>query len=228
MMMMDTTVESSSTINSHPASNNQTVTGITAMDTTPPHDVNDQLAPPPTTNATTIEAAFTVVSMDTENNMDVINYKESRKHKKKKREKREKDRKHRDKEHREHRDREHREKDREHHHHRDKERDHHHREHRDKEREREQQRGGGDYHHQQLHHAGQPLLTTSASSSPSSLSTLSASASPASCSSSSAGVCVTTNATATSYPHNLKIRFLLSGVNIWNLIFFFLFILRNI
>lgn len=193
--MMDTTVDPSNTKNS------TVVTGITAMDTTPPHDENDQLAPPHHTitnpqnsnSGTTIEAAFTVVSMESNNNIEIMDYKESRKHKKKKREKREKDKKHRD---REHRDKDH---DREH------RGDRHGKEHRDKsERER-------DHHHSHSHNHH----STSASSSPSSLSTISASASPASCSSLSAGICVTgATATATSYPHNLKIRFLLSGVNI--------------
>lgn len=169
-----------------------------------------------------IAGTFTVVKIDeahteamdaesNNNHIAVHEYKEHRKSKKKKRDKRDKERRS-EKHHRRERDGER----------------HHHRRHRDRERERDdvEHQHHNNHHHQHAH----LNHSTSASSSPSSSASSFLSAtisneyiavSPASSSpccslvsavNSSASVVTATTATALSYPHNLKIRFLLSGV----------------
>ncbi|XP_023034153.1 pneumococcal serine-rich repeat protein isoform X5 [Drosophila willistoni] len=187
MMMMDTLDASSSTAS---ASQPMDVVPAVALAATTVVDFT----------ATMVNMAATAES----NNNHIVEmissseYKEHRKNKKKKREKREKDKEHRHHKHR----REHR-RDRD----RDRDRDHHH------------------HHHGNSHNSSQH--STSASSSPSSASTTpsatieyvggSASASPSylggggSVSAAASGASNSSNSTATTYPHNLKIRFLLSG-----------------
>lgn len=167
-----------------------------------------------------IAATFTVVKIDeaqteamdaesNNNHIEVHEYKEHRKSKKKKRDKRDKERRS-EKHHRRERDGER----------------HHHRRHRDRERDDAEHHHHNNHHHQHAH----LNHSTSASSSPSSSASsflsatisneyiaVSPAASSPCCSvvsavSSSASVVTATTATALSYPHNLKIRFLLSGV----------------
>uniref|UniRef100_A0A6P4FQ56 Cell wall protein AWA1 isoform X12 n=1 Tax=Drosophila rhopaloa TaxID=1041015 RepID=A0A6P4FQ56_DRORH len=135
------------------------------------------------------------------NHIDMAEYKEHRKNKKKKREKREREGK--EHRHHKHRDREHRE----------------HRRHRERDRERDRE-AVGSHHHHPHHHPNNSQHSTSASSSPSSASTTpsatieyvggSASASPSYLGGGVAGTGGAVGSTTT-YPHNLKIRFLLSG-----------------
>ncbi|CAD6991575.1 unnamed protein product [Ceratitis capitata] len=202
------------------------------MDTTSGEQAGPLDSSPRAGDVPAIAATFTVVKMDeahteamdaeeeSNNNhiLDVHEYKEHRKSKKKKRDKRDKERRS-EKHHRRERE------GGEHHHHR-------HRRHRDRERERDYDEQLQHQHHQHHHpHAHvNHQHSTSASSSPSSSASSFLSAtisneyiavSPASsspCCSVVSGVsCNTamvtaTTATAMSYPHNLKIRFLLSGL----------------
>ncbi|XP_068155346.1 uncharacterized protein Alh isoform X6 [Drosophila tropicalis] len=184
MMMMDTLDASSST-----ASQPMDVVPAVALAATTVVDFT----------ATMVNMAATAES-NNNHIVDMISsseYKEHRKNKKKKREKREKDKEHRHHKHR-----------REHRRDRDRDRDHHHH-----------------HHHGNSHNSSQH--STSASSSPSSASTTpsatieyvggSASASPSylggggSVNAAASGASNSSNSTATTYPHNLKIRFLLSG-----------------
>lgn len=165
--------------------------------------------------AATAEAE-TGTSESNNNHIDMADYKEHRKNKKKKREKREREGRE-GKEHRHHKHREHRE-------HRE------HRRHRDRDRDRERESHHHHHqHHQHHHHPNSSQHSTSASSSPSSASTTpsatieyvggSASASPSYLGAAGGGGGVggatgSGGGATTTYPHNLKIRFLLSGVRL--------------